>query len=86
LTPDGDLSFCPAAWTGESHFVKYINTTIKEAWQGDFMKSLRNAHLTNNYEGFDFCKQCPDWAQTRWPGEGKAYSNLMQNLVPHDLL
>jgi MoaA/NifB/PqqE/SkfB family radical SAM enzyme len=86
LTPDGDLSFCPAAWTGQSHFVKFVNTTIKEAWQGEFMTSLREAHLTNNYEGFDFCKQCPDWAQTRWPEEGAAYSNLMQHLVPNDLL
>ncbi|OEF06215.1 radical SAM/SPASM domain-containing protein [Vibrio genomosp. F10] len=86
LTPDGDLSFCPAAWTGESHFVKYTQTTIKEAWQGDFMNALRNAHLTNEYKGFDFCKQCPDWAQTRWPEEGKAYSSLMKKLVPNDLL
>jgi radical SAM protein with 4Fe4S-binding SPASM domain len=80
LTPEGDLSFCPAGWTGESHFINFRNTTIKEAWQSSFMNNLRNAHLQNNYNGFDFCKQCPDWIQTRWPEEGDSYSNLMEKI------
>lgn len=87
LTPEGDLGFCPAGWTGESHFAKFKDTTIKEAWQGEFMNKLREAHLTNNYEGFEFCKQCPDWVHTKWPDEtGKNYSDMMAELVPSDLL
>ncbi len=87
VTPEGDLGFCPAGWTGESHFIDFNKTTIKEAWQGEFMNSLREAHLSNNYKGFDFCKQCPDWVHTKWPDEqGKNYSDMMKELVPSDLL
>lgn len=86
LTPEGDLSYCPTDWMNKSHFVHFSKTTIKEAWQGEFMNSLREAHLKNNYKGFDFCKQCPDWIHTRWPDEGRGYSDMMQELVPSDLL
>lgn len=87
LTPTSELGFCPAGWTGESHFADFSKTTIKEAWQSDFMQKLRDAHLTNNYAGFDFCKQCPDWIHTRWPDEvGENYASMMAELVPNDLL
>jgi MoaA/NifB/PqqE/SkfB family radical SAM enzyme len=86
ITPEGDLSYCPTDWMNKSHFIHFSKTTIKEAWQGKFMNSLREAHLSNNYKGFDFCKQCPDWIHTRWPEEGRGYSDMMQELVPTDLL
>lgn len=86
ITPEGDLSYCPTDWMNKSHFIHFSKTTIKEAWQGKFMNSLREAHLSNNYNGFDFCKQCPDWIHTRWPEEGRGYSDMMQELVPTDLL
>lgn len=87
ITPEGDIGFCPAAWTGESHFVKFKDTTIKEAWQSDFMKDLRKAHLDNNYSCHGFCGNCPDWANTKWPDEhGVNYSDMMAELVPSDLL
>ena len=86
ITPEGDLSYCPTDWMNKSHFIHFSKTTIKEAWQGKFMNSLREAHLSNNYKGFDFCKQCPDWIHTRWPEEGRGYSDMMQELVPSDLL
>jgi len=87
VTPEGDLGFCPAAWTGESHFIKFSKVSIKEAWQSEFMKKLRGAHINNNFNGFDFCKQCPDWIYTKWPDEsGKNYADMMHDVVPNDLL
>ncbi len=86
ITSEGNLSYCPTDWMNKSHFIHFSKTTIKEAWQGKFMNSLREAHLSNNYNGFDFCKQCPDWIHTRWPEEGRGYSDMMQELVPTDLL
>ena len=80
LTPEGDLSYCPTDWKHASHFINFKNTTIKDAWQSDFMNNLRKAHLNNNFKGFDFCKQCPDWIHTRWPDEGKSYSTLMDKI------
>jgi len=86
LTPEGDLGFCPAGWTGESHFIKFKDTTIKKAWQSNFMNDLRKAHLDNNYDCFGFCEQCPDWAHTKWPDEhGANYSDMMSEIVPSDL-
>lgn len=86
ITPEGDLSFCPTDWVNKSHFIHFSKTTIKDAWQSDFMNKLRDAHLSNNYDGYDFCKQCPDWVHTRWPDEGRSYANIMKELVPNDLL
>ncbi|KGY11318.1 radical SAM protein [Vibrio tubiashii] len=86
LTPEGHLSFCPTDWENRSHFKSFATTTIKEAWQGELMRRLRAAHMSNDFSGFDFCGQCPDWAQTRWPEEGRGYSNMMREIVPSDLL
>lgn len=86
LTPEGHLSYCPTDWQNKSHFVSYVNTSIKDAWQGELMSKLRLAHLNNDYSDFDFCGQCPDWTHTRWPDEGRGYSNLMQEIVPSDLI
>ena len=86
LTPIGTIGFCPADWKHESQIADFKNHTIKEIWKGDYMKRLREAHLKNDFSGFDFCEQCPDWVYTRWPGEGRAYMDMMKELVPNDLL
>jgi hypothetical protein len=59
----------------------YRTTTIREVWQGDAYRQLREAHLTNQFNAFPFCAQCPDWAQTRWPGEGKSYADLVETFT-----
>lgn len=86
LTPIGTIGFCPADWKHESQIADFKNHTIKEIWKGNYMKRLREAHLKNDFSGFDFCKQCPDWVHTRWPKEGRAYMDMMKELVPNDLL
>lgn len=81
LNPRGYLAFCPADWTHGSSIVDYANTTVAEIWQGDFYRRLREAHLTNSYDNHVFCGNCPDWASTRWPGEGRAYANLIEDFT-----
>lgn len=78
LNPKGELAFCPQDWSHGSVLADYRATTIREVWQGRLYQQLRVAHLTNQYEAFPFCAQCPDWAQTRWPGEGESYADLVQ--------
>jgi len=80
LDPKGYLSFCPTDWKYKSTFTDFRKTTIKEAWQGPFLKSLREAHVRNEFGCHKFCGQCPDWKQTRWPGEGRRYANLVDQL------
>lgn len=78
LNARGDLSFCPSDWVHGSFITDYRTTTIKEVWQGEFYRKLREAHLTNNYSCHGFCGQCPDWKSTRWPEEGRSYANMME--------
>ena len=78
INPRGHISFCPADWVHGATVVDYQTTTIYETWNGEFYKGLREAHLTNSYENYKFCGQCPDWAATRWPSEGRAYADLVQ--------
>lgn len=79
LNPRGHLAFCPADWTHGSTVIDYRSTTIKETWQGEFYQKLRQAHLTNDFSLHSFCGQCPDWKVTRWPGEGRAYANMVED-------
>lgn len=81
LNPKGELAFCPQDWSHGSVLADYRTTTIREVWQGEAYRQLREAHLTNQYNAFPFCAQCPDWAQTRWPGEGKSYADLVNNFI-----
>lgn len=78
LNPKGELAFCPQDWSHGSVLADYRTATIREVWQGEACRQLREAHLTNQYNAFPFCEQCPDWAQTRWPGEGKSYADLVE--------
>lgn len=80
LNPRGFLAFCPADWTHGSTVADYKSTTLKETWQGEFYRKLRSAHLENNFQGHSFCGQCPDWKQTRWPDEGRAYADLIEEM------
>jgi MoaA/NifB/PqqE/SkfB family radical SAM enzyme len=81
VDPKGLLAFCPADWTYSSPAGDLRTSTVKEIWQGEFMQKLRKAHLTNNFSCHGFCGQCPDWSQTRWPGQGgRRYADLVQDM------
>jgi pyruvate-formate lyase-activating enzyme len=78
LNPRGELIFCPQDWTHGSVVSDYRHTTIRETWQGEFYRRLRQAHLTNDYSCHGFCGGCPDWKHTRWPGQGRSYANMIE--------
>lgn len=80
----GDLAFCPSDWVHGSYVADYRNTTIHSEWQGDFYKALRQAHLTNNYSNHTFCGNCPDWAATRWPDEGRSYADMVEEFIAQE--
>jgi len=86
LNPRGFISFCPADWTHGSTVVDYRTTTVRETWNGAFYEALRKAHLTNEYGKHQFCGQCPDWQEIRWPHEGRAYADLVEELRVLDIV
>ena len=79
LNPRGFLSFCPADWTLGSTIVDYSTTTVAETWKGAFYIALREAHVRNDFARHQFCGQCPDWAATRWPQQGRAYADMIED-------
>lgn len=86
LSPTGQIGFCPADWNYQAKVAFLRDTTIKEIWKGDYMNRLREAHLRNDFSDFPLCGNCPDWSAVRWPEEGRAYANMMLELVPSDLI
>lgn len=80
VTPRATLAFCPSDWTGGSSLVDYHTTTIAELWHSRQYAALRRAHLANDFSAHGFCGQCPDWQETRWPGEGATYATLVAGL------
>ena len=77
----GDLAFCPSDWVHGSYVTDYRTTTIRETWQGEFYRALRQAHLSNDYSQHRFCGQCPDWESTRWPGQGRSYADMVKEFI-----
>lgn len=77
----GDLAFCPSDWVHGSYIADYATTTIRETWQGEFYRRLREAHLTNQFGAHRFCGQCPDWESTRWPSEGRSYADMVDEFI-----
>ena len=78
INPRGTLVFCPQDWVHGSVVADYNVTTIRETWQGEFYRRLREAHLKSDFSAHSFCGNCPDWRQTRWPGRGRSYADLVQ--------
>jgi MoaA/NifB/PqqE/SkfB family radical SAM enzyme len=77
----GKISFCPSDWVHGSVIADYSKTSISETWNGEFYRELRAAHKTNNFQNHSFCGQCPDWASTRWPDEGRSYADLVEDMI-----
>lgn len=77
----GDLAFCPSDWVHGSFVADYRNTTIHAEWRGEFYQALRKAHLSNVYSNHSFCGNCPDWASTRWPHEGRSYADMIEGFL-----
>lgn len=86
LSPTGQVGFCPDDWKYRSKIAYLKDITIREIWQGEFMKGLRDAHLQKDFSNYSFCGQCPDWSITRWPNEDRAYYDVMKELVSFDLV
>ena len=80
LRPGGDLSFCPQDWVHGSFIADYRQTSIRELWQSDVYRKLREAHLANDFSKHEFCGNCPDWRGTRWPNEGRSYADMVEEL------
>lgn len=84
LNPHGFLIYCPSDWTHRSIVADFTKTGIADTWTGQAMQALRTAHTTNSFKEFPLCANCPDWAQTRWPHEGRSFADMVEELASPD--
>jgi MoaA/NifB/PqqE/SkfB family radical SAM enzyme len=77
LNAEGSLLFCPDDWHRGSALADFRRAAIREVWRGEAYRRLREAHLANAFGEFPLCRQCPDWAATRWPWEGRSFADMM---------
>lgn len=79
LNQEGKLSYCPTDWEGNRIICHdYSKTTIRDIWQGEMYRKLRNEHLTNCFSNDNACKNCQDRFLTIWPERGEtAYGDMI---------
>lgn len=80
LNARGTLGFCPDNWDLASECGDFAKTNIKEVWQSNFLNDLRSQHVENKICQQP-CADCPDWAQTRWPHEGRSYADMVADFT-----
>lgn len=80
LNARGYLAFCPQDWVNGSKVAKFSENSIRDTWNGEFYRKLREAHTKNDFTGHSFCGNCPDWQETRWPFQGASYADLVSRL------
>lgn len=78
LNPAGKLKFCPQEWFGGAEIADYRDTTIYDTWHSPAYDLLRQSHLSGHCKGV--CERCPDWRQTRWPGQGESYADVVETV------
>lgn len=85
LMSDGFLHYCPVSWDEKDRVSDFRTISISDAWHGVFYQKLRQAHLDNSFEEFEFCSSCPDWKNICWPGCSRDnYASIVQKLRNKD--
>lgn len=77
---NGDIKFCAHDWDGNSSMVlgNIETSTLKAAWQGSELKSLRKMHTSGNINENIICSTCTDWAASKWD---YGYERLVDKVV-----
>ncbi len=64
---DGRVRFCEGDWRAEHVLGNVREQTLKEIWQGELYRRLRQQHIDGTFE-HPFCGPCTDWREILWPG------------------
>jgi len=58
---DGSVSLCCADWEGVSKIGDLNRNGIREIWNSDEYKHVRECHLNGQYDRISICKDCTAW-------------------------
>lgn len=64
---DGGVRFCEFDWKGDHVLGNANDQSLKEIWQGDAYRALRESHVAGSH-CHEFCNHCTDWRQINWDG------------------
>jgi len=76
----GDIKFCAHEWLGNRDVVlgNVKFSTLREAWTGERMRTVRDRHLSGTYPDGHICTKCNDWASSKWD---YGYERLVDRVV-----
>jgi radical SAM protein with 4Fe4S-binding SPASM domain len=58
---DGSVALCNHDWDRKDAIGNVSQNSIKEIWQSDKYKRIRDAHIENNDDLEELCKECDHW-------------------------
>lgn len=58
---DGSVALCNHDWDRKSAIGNVAQNSIKEIWQNDKYRKIRDAHIKENNELEELCKRCDHW-------------------------
>ncbi len=74
----GRIKFCAHDWESDSTLGNIEQSRLKEIWQGDTLKQLREEQLSGAHSGEWACGNCTDWASSLWDW---GYERLIDRVV-----
>lgn len=66
ITHKGKVRFCENDWTNRGIIGDINNKTIKEIWNGNIYKEIRNCHISGSYQNIPLCFNCTDYCNDNW--------------------
>lgn len=81
ISTEGMFGYCPCSWFGKAEFISFKEHSIKEVWQGEFMRELRRKHLEGKIDTNMVCNHCQDWSVAPWPYEQRGYGDMVAAFV-----
>jgi radical SAM protein with 4Fe4S-binding SPASM domain len=80
LTVDyaGRIKFCAHDWGIACVLGNVADSDLRSIWQGPELSRLREDHLSGNTDACGVCKDCSDWASSKWDW---GYERLIDRVV-----
>lgn len=62
----GDVTICGEDIAFREKFGNIMETSIKDIWNGEKFRYLRDMHLQRKGDAIPICRTCPDWQYRSW--------------------
>jgi MoaA/NifB/PqqE/SkfB family radical SAM enzyme len=77
VSVDGFIKYCVEDWLDKTIAGDIRKDNIAAVWQSERYQSLRDAHLSNKFNGIIHCECCADWPARNWNYD---YFHALENI------